>query len=67
MGSELGMSFLPVSEALRESRRAPGPEYRFRRFRTHRTLRPARDSEGQAARLFAAAATQEEKAELQKP
>lgn len=75
LASELGMSFLPVSEALLrlefegllESRPRAGTRVRIPTVQDvtgHYVVREA--LEGQAAYLFAAAATAEEKAELQK-
>jgi DNA-binding GntR family transcriptional regulator len=75
LANELGMSFLPVSEALMrlefegllESRPRAGTRVRIPTIQDvtgHYVVREA--LEGQAARLFATAATGEEKAELQK-
>jgi DNA-binding GntR family transcriptional regulator len=75
LASELGMSFLPVSEALLrlefegllESRPRAGTRVRIPTIQDvtgHYIVREA--LEGQAARLFATEATAEEKAELQK-
>lgn len=75
LASELGMSFLPVSEALLrlefegllESRPRAGTRVRIptmQDVKGHYIVREA--LEGQAARLFATAATAEEKSELQR-